>query len=245
MSNESIIIIDSSKRNQRIYPNNNNFVYNTNKQYINPTKIELISAIIPNSQYVINSFNNLFNLTYSSTLYTALIPQSNYTASSLAVALQTALNGLSVPSTTFTVTVNLNTMTYTITSTNAVVYNFSSNPTLSQILGFSSTNSSSVSTITSTNAFQVATTRYWKLYIKEFDNNYDTNISGLFNFIILNNVNNGDYLYMIKDINSVNNSHDIHIKNNITTLSIELRDEWNNLVDLNGCDYLLILKIYE
>jgi len=244
MTKESIIIIDSSKRNQSIYPSNNNFVYNTNKQYINPSKIELLSAIIPNSQYVINSFNNLFNLTYSSTLYTAVIPPCNYTASSLALSLQTSLNGLSVPS-TFTVTVNLNTMLFTITSTNPVVYNFSLNPILSQILGFGSTNSSSVSTITSTNAFQVSTTRYWKLYIKEFDTNYDTNISGLFNFIILNNVNNSDYLYMIKDINCVNNSHEINIRRNITTLSIELRDEWNNLVDLNGCNYLLILKIYE
>jgi len=245
MTKESIIIIDSSKRNQSIYPSNNNFVYNTTNQYTNPSKIELLSAIIPNSQYVINSFNNLFNLTYSSTLYTSVIPPCNYTASSLAVSLQTSLNRLSVPSTTFTVTVNLNTMTYTITSTNPVVYNFSLNPILSQILGFGSTNSSSVSTISSKNAFQVSTSRYWKLYIKEFDTNYDTNISGLFNFIILNNVNNSDYLYMIKDINCVNNSHEINIRRNITTLSIELRDEWNNLVDLNGCNYLLILKIYE
>ena len=242
---ESIIIIDSSKRNTTLYPVNNSFKYNTNKTYSNPTKISLLSAIICNSQYVINSNNNLFNLTYSSTLYTATIPQSNYTPSSLSTALQTALNGLSVPSTTFTVSVNLNTMQFTITSTNAVVYNFSLNTQLSQILGFQVTNSTSTTSITSTNTYTINTTRYYKLFIREFNNNYDTNISNSFNFLILNNVNSGEYLYLT-DINNVNNTHEINIRNiNINTLTIELRDEWDNLVLLNGNDFVLIFKIYE
>ena len=240
--NESIIIIDSSKRNTALYSLNNNFVYNTNRTYYNPKKLSLISAIICNSQYIINSNNNQFNLTYSCTLYTATITQSNYTPTSLATALQTALNNLSIG--TFTVTANTNTMQFTITSTNSVVFNFSKNTLLSQLLGFPTTDSTSVTTITSTNAYTINTTRYYKIYINELNNNYDTNINNSFNYIILNNVNSGEYLYLT-DINNVNNTHEINIRNiNLNTLNIKLYDEWDNLVELNGIDYILIFKIY-
>ena len=239
----SIIILDSSQRNTALYPSNNKWTYNSPKQYINPKKVELISAIIANSQYVINSNNYQFNLTYSGTLYTATLTKQNYTASTLATSLATALNGLSVPSTTFTVSTNTDTLTFTITSTNAVVYNFSKNTTLSQLLGFPITDSSSNSSITSTNCYTVNTTRYYKVYIKELRPDFDTNISNSFNFIILNNVNSGEYLYLT-DINNVNNSHEIDLKMNLSSLNIEIRDEWDQLCDFNGVYYLLFFKIY-
>ena len=239
---ESIIIVDSSNRNKTLYPSNNSWTYTNNRTYKNPKEISLIGAIFPNSQYVINSNNYKFNVTSGATQYTANLTLGNYTPSSLATELQTDLNALAIPSTTFTVTVNTNNFTFTITSTAAVVYNFSQNTTLAAILGFPSTNSGSVSSITSSYAYNINTTRYYKVFIKELPTDYDTNINQNFNFIILNNSNSGGYTFLTNS-NNVNNCLEISRDINLATLTIQMLDEFGNLVQLNGLDYILTLKI--
>lgn len=176
------------------------------------------------------------------TLYTASLTNQNYTPTSLATELQTKLNALAIPATTFTVTANTLTFKITITSTSAVVYNFSQNTQLADNLGFPITDSASVTSITSTNLYKIATTRYYKVIIKELIAGYDTNISSNFQFIIMNDANSGAYNYLTNG-NNVNNCLFIENSINLNCLSIELRDDYNNLVQLNGSEYILIFRI--
>jgi hypothetical protein len=239
-----LIVIDSSQRNKTLYSNNNRFEYQCQKEYYNGKRLSLQSAIIPNTQYVINDNNNQINVTRSSTLYTANITKQNYNPTSLATQIQTALNALAIPSTTFTVTVDTNALKYTIVSTQAVTYNWSMNTIISQMLGFPITDSSSVTTTTSTNVYNISTTRYYKIRIgDEYQSEHDTNILGSkFHFIIQNDSNSGSYTY-INNTNNVNTVYDITKRNPMKRLMIELYDEWNNLVNLNGSEYILIFKI--
>lgn len=241
---KSLIIVDSSKRNQEIYPNNSDWVYKCQSNYIKPKKFKLVAGIIPNTQYIINGNNNILSLTYSSTNYNASIAIGNYTSSTLSTALQTALNNANVPSTTFTITNNSTTSTYTLNSTNAVSYNFSNNPSLAKILGFSNVNTSSSTSLTSTNSYRVNTTTLYKIHIKEIQSQYDTNMDLNFNFIVLNNVNSNEYLYIYPDVNNVANEIDITYDINITNLHIKVYDENNNLIQLNN-DYVLIFEVYQ
>lgn len=240
--NSTVFIIDSSFRDKSTYTNNNSFVYQSNKVYKNPKKLELIGAVIPNTQYIINSNNYQFNVTSGVTLYTASLTNQNYTPTSLATELQTKLNALAIPATTFTVTANTTTYKFTITSTSAVVYNFSLNTQLATLLGFPITDSASVTSITATNAYNIATSRYYKVIIKELIAGYDTNMNSNFQFIIMNDGNSGAYNYLTNG-NNVNNC--LHIENNINlnSLTIEIRDDYNNLVQLNGGEYILIFRI--
>lgn len=238
------VIIDSSNRNKSLYSNSNEFVYTCQRSYISPKKISLKAAIIPNSQYIINNNNNILSITYSSTTYSITIPIGSYNSNSLQSALQTSLNNASIPSTTFTVTNNTLTSTYTITSTNSVTYNFSNNASLSKILGF--TGNQTGTSITSNNCYQVNSTKYYKINISNIQSNYDTNMNITFNFILFNNVNSNEYLYVYNDLTNLDNINQVDITTqvNISNLHIKVYDENNNLIQLNS-DYVLIFEIIE
>ena len=237
---ETIITIDSNMRDKILYPNNSNFNYSCKNNYINPKSLKLLGAVIGNTQYIINSNNNRFNLTYLGTLYTATLTNSNYTPSSLATQLQTQLNALAIGGDTFTVTVDQNQNKFSIISTGSTIYKFSLNT--STLLGFNITDSAAVTTITSPNMYTVSTTRYYKLVVKQLYSSYDTNITGQFNFLILNNSNSGSFTYLTNE-NNVNNVLNIESKINLQNLTIQLFDEWNNFVQLNNIEFILIFKI--
>ena len=239
---ETIITIDSNMRNKTLYPNNSNFSYSCKNNYLNPKSLKLLGAVIGNTQYIINSNNNQFNFTYLGTSYTATITNSNYNPTSLGTQLQTQLNALAIAGNTFTVTVDQNLNKFTIVSTALNIYKFSLNTQLATLLGFNNTDSSAVTTITSPNMYNVSTTRYYKLVVKELYSSYDTNITGLFNFLILNNSNSGSFTYLT-DGNNVNNVLNIESKINLQTMTIQLFDEWNNFVQLNNIEFILIFKI--
>jgi len=87
------LLIDSRDRNILKYPNPNSYLLDLEREIYNIISIELISAIIPNSEYIINNHNNLFHFEETNnTLITAIIPNGNYNLDTLASALQTQLN---------------------------------------------------------------------------------------------------------------------------------------------------------
>ena len=93
------------------------FIWETDLENI--TAFKVISATIPFSFYVINASNNTFFLTEQNPPGTGLpiaitIPPGNYTAASLGVALETALDG-SAGVGDYTVTFDPTTLKYTIT----------------------------------------------------------------------------------------------------------------------------------
>lgn len=97
------LMIDSRDRNNDVYPNEHTYTIHLNETYHNAVSIELLSANIPNSEYIINASNNLFCIeeTGGSELFVTVTP-GNYTLAEIATEIQTQLN--SVGSSAYTVT---------------------------------------------------------------------------------------------------------------------------------------------
>lgn len=240
------VIIDSSKRNTAIYPSNNSWKYNCIKNtYQNIKKVELVQAIIPNTQYIINSNNNVITITGNGQPYAGTIVNGNYTPSTLATAIATALNN-NGSTLTYTCSVDTNiSYLFTITSSNTVTLNFSKNTILGNILGFGVTDTTAGTTFTGTNVCSVNTTRFWKLSIEELGTNYETNIPSLFTFIIPNNSTFGTITYYkLSDGNFTMSYETTGAKDYITTLTFNLQDEWSYPANLEGKEYIIYLRIY-
>ena len=203
---KTTIIIDSSQR-ASIYTSNNRFVYPLKTVYQNIRRVKLIGTIIANSQYIINANNRTITVNRSGTDYTFNLTQGNYTPSALATELQTQLN-TNVFGGAFAITQSSTTNKFRLQCTVAVTYKFASNPSLGRILGFGGTDTTATTDVYSTNCFQVNTTRFYKVLIKEIANDVDTNIQPLaFTFIIPNGVNSGEYNYL-SPFNNINNDID-------------------------------------
>lgn len=87
------VIIDSRDRNIDKYPEPNKYTLDLEHDMYNVISVELISAEIPNTEYIINNDNNSlhFEETNGATLI-ATIPVGNYTITTLATAIQTQMN---------------------------------------------------------------------------------------------------------------------------------------------------------
>lgn len=87
--------------------------------------IKILEVQIPYSWYVFNSVNNTFTMTENGTSVTVTIPIGNYTASSLATALGTAITAVSPNTLTYTVTYSNLTQKFIFTSSsNSLVFYF-------------------------------------------------------------------------------------------------------------------------
>ena len=109
-------------------------------------------------------------------------------------------------------------------------------------MGFSN-NTTSTTDITSTNSYSVNTTRYYRVVFDEIATNYITNKqnNGL-TFMIMNNVNSGEYNY-INSSNNVNNNIVLDQTKNIAQFTVSVYDEFGYKVQLNGLDFILILEM--
>ncbi len=89
---EAYLFIDSRDRNTDLY-DINRYVMDLTKEYVSVINLELVSADIPNSSYVINENNN--QLCFQETTgvdLVATIPIGNYTLTTLAAQIQVELN---------------------------------------------------------------------------------------------------------------------------------------------------------
>lgn len=241
------ILIDSRKRNKSLYPNTNSFRINLSKTYDNVGKVNTIAAIIPTTDYIINSNNNTLSVEYLSTTYVCQLTQGTWSAATYATQLQTDLNtsgnwSPSAPAVTWTVTYNSNTNKYTIASTGATNLNFNTSNLLASKLGFSEDQTSSSTSHISNVTVQMFNTKYYNIEILELQRN---NVEGApYAFArIYNNVNPNELLeyydYYYKNLEHIWQS------DNLISgyLSIELKDENNNLVDLNNAEWCVEIKI--
>jgi hypothetical protein len=108
------VLIDSRDRNVDLY-DSSKYIVNLERVINNLISIEIISAIIPKTEYIINSSNNLlhFEETSGSELIATITP-GYYTLSTLATEIQTQMN--TVGSSTYNVALNDYQRTTTILS---------------------------------------------------------------------------------------------------------------------------------
>ena len=181
------LVIDSRDRNTDNYPNSYEYSIDLDYIYKDIISIELMSANIPKTEYLINSSNNLLHfIEDSGSELTATITIGNYTASTLATEIETQLETsgsgsytVSADSTTtnkFTITLDSGATTFdllfdggteTHETTIRTIYKENS---IGPIIGFSRTDLTSGTTYTGDNQYNLNGPTYILLKIHNLDN---------------------------------------------------------------------------
>lgn len=235
------LIIDSS---QRTSGSNENFTISITPPIKYITKSVLKGFTIPNSLYNINTTNNKLIFTDDSGVDNQItIPPDNYSGEQLADQIE--LQMINLPSPGHVVDFNTSDFKFTFTYTGAT-YTITSNTdnalsTLFPLLGFSTTQSGAL-TYTSDNVANIATPKYISiksniLTTKLFPN-LQNGIESEFIYNVFPNVDFGcmitkqnDTLWEIEYIRSIQ----------LDSIDFRLEDENNNLLDLNGVSWCVIL----
>jgi hypothetical protein len=215
---------------------------------INVRELSLLEAEIPVTWYNVNSSNNKFDFN-DGVARTVTITPSNYTATTLASALQTGLNA-SGTGLTFTVTYSTATYKFTVAATGGFSMPFATgtNHTTSicLVLGFTATDHGSAASQVSDNAADLIGEPY--IYLK------CTSITGVNEGILSSNSNDTGVLARIPvNVNfgdvilyTAPKEHPTLIFNgtNITSLSFSLTYRNNSVIDNNGMKISFKLGIY-
>ena len=93
--NQKSIIIHSNDRNEKIWPNANNFEVAIPNPYKNVQSIRFSNIILPRFSecaFSINSKNTKFDMCYNETIKTIEIDEGDYTPNQLALILKNRLN---------------------------------------------------------------------------------------------------------------------------------------------------------
>jgi len=101
------LLIDSRDRNYDLYPNTNNYTVNLNHILKSIYSVELLTAEIPKTEFLIDSHNNVLHFqetqeqVNTNTYYKAIIPPNNYNLYDLATTIRNIMND--VGNSTYTV----------------------------------------------------------------------------------------------------------------------------------------------
>lgn len=249
MSLTERILISSKERDNTKHPNSNQFRISLKKQY-KISEAFLTMAQFQTTDYVINGYNNSLSVEFSSSTYICSLTQGSWSAANYASQLQTDLqtSGNWSPSSpgitgTWTVTYNSNTNKFTITSGSSnTQLNFNISSLLAEKLGFNVAQTSNTTSHTSNNVVNMNNSNYYDIIIPELTSNHYcskfTSFATLYNSVPQNEqLDYFEYLYKNK-INKWNTKHVVP-----QYLTVEIRDENNNLVELNNSDFLLEITL--
>jgi hypothetical protein len=238
MSNtERVVLYIDSKH--RTSGTSENFTLQLSTNIAKIQQVEVISAEVPYTFYVINSTNCAISWSSGATVYTANVPVGNYTITTFLPALQTAMNAVMAG---FTVTYS--TVTFKITFANATAFSILGTSTISDIIGLSGTTASAAS-VTLPRVFNIGGPKYLLIrstkltqpkITRPFLNSTQNNI--LYKIDI--NGSPGDILV---EKNLYTNMLKYGVRQTIRTIDFQLTDDNGNLIDLNGLDWSLTLNL--
>lgn len=218
------------------------------KAYIKPSldafkKVELYNVTLPNTIYNITSTNNIIYFSEGSTPLTAIITSGAYNSSTIVAAIGSAMTSASVNSYTYTTTFNSTTFLLTITSTGSFSLTFSTNTLNSAgyILGFT-TNTSSGTSQTGNQVIQLNQPLFYYITINQFPICVkSTNQNDMATFVFSSTVNAGD----VENYNILQRYCEIstYDSQNLSEIDVKLSLANNQIANLNGGDWIMILKI--
>ena len=204
---------------------------------------------IPNTIYNIQLLvNDAICLTESSTDYQAIVAAGSYTTTTLASAIETAMNN-SGASYTYTVTYNSVTMHFSIDAGfgNNFELNWASHPDadrgMFRVLGFDQVDWSGNNVYESTNAAMLSSPLSVLLRIPEFGSH---SISGSlpYSFDIPLNVNAGSLAYVASSADYPQVLDFGEAGRSFQQVSVIIIDHDNNIVDFNGADWELLVELH-
>ena len=261
------IVIDSRDRNHDIYQTTNEYEVDLNTVYKDIVSIELLSAEIPHSGYIINSSNNEIHFIETNaqvsgnTYYTATISQGNYTAAELATAIVTQMN--LAGQSTYTVTVDTSSRKFKISSNTiggnnifqlqfrGKVEKYDQNVngyryidrSIGQVIGFLRTNLTGSNNYTGQNQYNLNGENYVLLHIDNLDNMEGRGI-GIYNsfakITLTSNLNETRFYSMNEYLTKKTFNPPL---SRLSQLFIKFKKYDGSLYDFGGIEHSLFFKV--
>lgn len=240
-NNNGNIILDSKNRSILQAPNSFNIGYGTAFFGSRYKRIAFSKLAMFYNTPNVNATNNIGQFSASGIIYTFTIPELHYTFTTLATALQTALNAAGSPL-TFTVTTNASTNNYTISATGTYFF-ITSSPLVARGISLLALSTSQTPT-TSKNTGQVMLMYSKSIYVvSDSINQYTKNPSfssgsGQIAFLASYDLTDSDYIpgtgvapgkYISSDIASPPRWINYESKQNLTDIDIRIVDDYGNL----------------
>lgn len=204
---------------------------------------------IPTTNYVVNSSNNVFDVEEAdSDTDTITITPGNYTLAELATELATELNASGSLDATYTVSADTKTAKITISATQNIALDFRTSTNSNsafEVCGFENALLASAGSHTSSNVCDLNGTKYFVLDVAELGGDlYPTGVgsAGLSCYII---PVDAPAFSIQTDRNDRERCYDEHVNKSINRLDITLRDEKNEIVELNGASISFSMLVRE
>ena len=210
--------------------------------------ISLVSACIPNTEFIINENNNKLDVLYNGNIYCLKLTPNHYTSiSNFATELNIQLT-TTIPTGGFAASKTSNSNTITITSTNNFTFLFetgnNSNFSIQEVLGFGYKDIESSSNSLTTGMINIASNRYVDIVIEEIPrigliNTTKENENHILERVYLEN-QHGEYkIHYVNDYDRIYNFFNgIELSN----LSIKLLNDKNKIYDSNHVDNVITLE---
>ncbi len=263
------LTIDSRQRNINFYPNTFNYSLNINP-FTNIISIELISAEIPKSEYIINNSNNkiyfqeLIAQQLNNTFNIANIPYGSYSLSNLKNIIETTMNNSSITNAIYNIDINtLEAQNKIIISSdmggstelfNLIFYGGEDNyetttikvypeNSIGPLLGFSIFNFTGNSNYTSDQQIDLDGENYIFLQINNFKTieNSSTSVKNIFAKISLDTNNDIKYFKNNDEYRVIKNFNPPLIR--LEKIDISFLKYDGNFYDFNGKEHSLLLKL--
>ena len=252
------LIINSQDRNTTAYPNNSNYQIDLDVIYKDIISVELISAIVPKTQYLITGSNNVIYFDEGAGEISATVAVGNYTPSALGTALGDAMTTAGGQTYTATADETL-TNKYTISAAggfslifvgDTVTYNETTRTnyktnSIGPIIGFAKVDLSSTTTHTGTNQFNLNGDTYVLLHIQDFDNLFgvhNESVTKSFAKIILD-TNQSEYKFFKSQSDYITRKEFSPMMAKISQLNIKFLNYSGSEYDFGGLEHTLCFKV--
>lgn len=252
------LIINSQDRNTSAYPSNSSYQIDLDVIYKDIISVELISAIVPKTQYLLNSSNSTIYFNEGGSEISATVSSGNYTATALGTALGNAMT--TSGGQTYTVTPDSTTTnTYTISASgtfslifvgDTVTYNETTRTnyktnSIGPVIGFSKTDFVTSTSHTGDNQFNLNGDTYVLLHIKDFDNLFgvhNESVSKSFAKIMLDTPQS-EYKFFKSQTDYITRKEFSPMKAKLSQLNIKFLNYNGSEYDFGGLEHTLCFKI--
>ena len=248
LSTDNILMVVDSKK--RYSGTTSNFIYRIDKGIDRIRKITVVQLSLPFSYWVINPANNILILNNGSN--TATVPNGTYNLTNFQLILKNALNAAGINS-GFSVVYSLATGRITIANslTSFTINSVASQPlsTFSTLLGFSV--DATGTSVTGDSSMNIAGPRYLyvisqklcKYFVSQRPRYADSTFNNAIG-IVVPNVAFGGFITEFTPLEvSINDNKGGASYSVVDDIDFTLYNEYGQIVDLNGLDWLLVLKM--
>jgi len=240
-----LCVIDSKLRTSGT---STDFIYHIDRSIERVRKVTAVTVSIPFSYWVINSNNN--TLTLNDGANTATMAYGTYNLTNFQLALKDALNAAGI-NLGFNVTYSTSTGLLTISnSSTSFKINAGSDGSLAQLLGFVADTTTATS-VTGTIVMNTAGTRYiyivsekiCKYFVKQKPRSADGRFENAICIMIPNVAFGGFITYFTPLEVTINDEKGGANFSTADGIDFTLYDEFGNVMDLHGLEWLLALKM--